>query len=580
MIEGYEHDFLHTPVDIAPGYKFDQLATVKQAQMTYAGKFSSGNKDEMGYKYFYNLVKPRVKNAAKNLDVDTKDINIRATSPENYYKAWIMRRDMKQWLRKRDFGVVLNDMVMLTPKYGTFVLKKVGGKEIVRRVDLKNLKNDPTCNSLAESQWIIEDHFYTPVELRKEVARGWYEDAITKAIDSYRATKKENYVDNHIERDNVQGDAQYIHVKEFCGEVPKKFITENENDTGFILATMIVISPDGGTKTQAGEEERKGLVLYKRELKEIPYKEVHFDREEGRWLGVGLAEDLRDMQILKNEQINQVVLGLRLANLILFQTNDETIARNVLTDLVNGDIIKAKGTIERINTTNIGLGTDQVISQEINTIVNDLSNSFEVTTGQNMPSGTPFSLGALINQNANKLFDFYREKIGLFLQDVFEEWIIPELSKDLNKEHLLEITDKEEMQWIIERMTQSTTWDTIKRFVLTKGRRPTQAEVDLAAQVIEERLSAGENMFLDIPKDFYNFEKTVEVDITGESLDKSAQLTTLSSLLQILGQNPEMAEHPITQEILDLSGKASIDVQRGVKTAPAAPQAMPTPQPA
>lgn len=582
IIETYEKDFLDKDIDIVDGYSFNQLKTVKANQRGYAGIFESGNSDEFGYKYFYNIGKPRVKNAAKNIDIDTKDINIRATSPDNYYKSWIMRRDVKRWMRERNLGVIFNEMAVLTPKYGTFVLKKVGGKEIVRKVNLKNLKNDQTCERLEYSGWVIEDHYYTPAELQAEVElRGWEREKVEMAINSFLTNRKENYDDN-VDTSQPQGNAQYIHVKEFYGNVPESCYIEGGQEDVYKLYNFIVVSPEGKVDTSTKDLEKQGLILYKKEIKSIAdvYKEVHFDREEGRWLGVGIIEDLRDSQIMKNEQINQMMLAIKLANLILFQTGDETIARNILTDLVNGDIVKVKADLRRIDTQNHGLNTDTLLSKEIQTIADALSNSYEVTTGESLPSGTPFSLGMLIDKNANKLFDFILENMGLFIQEVFESWIIPELEKDLTKAHLLEIADKDEIKWIMERIKKGKVWEAVGKYITENGKMPTQAEVMLADQVLTERMQDNESIALDLPDNFYNFEKAVEVNVTDERHNKGEQLTTLGSIMQVLGQNPAMIESPVFQQILDIAGFSEVDVNKVEKAQqPQQPQQMQQMQP-
>lgn len=561
-IQKYESDFLQTPVTIVDGYKFNQLETIKDNQRQYAGIFKNGNEDEFGYKYYFKEGKPRVKNAAKNIDIDTKDANIKASLPKNYYKAWIMRRDIRFWMKKRKLGKVFNSMAMMTPKYGHFVLKKVEGKEIIREVPLKNIKNDATAKSIKDS-WVIEDHFYTPWELQKEVElRGWDQDQVDKAIKSFLKTGKENYVDNYSETD-TRGSAQYIHVKEFVGDVPEnqfnessKDISEKGDENKFVFSRWVVISAEGAS--EEGKED--GLKLSEpKKLTSHPYKDVKYDEEEGRWLGVGIIEDLKDTQIMKNEQVNLMMLGLRLSNLILLQCQDETIARNIMQDVINGDILKAKSAISRIDTRNYGSADSNIISQEIDRLANFLANTPEVTTGDNLPSGTPFSLGALMDRNVNKLFDFIRENMGLFLEEVFEDWIIPDLEKDLNKKHILEFTDKDEMEWIAKRFQSAKLLSKIGQFILARGRKPTNGEVLMATEVLKIRMEGKEELFLDIPDDFYDFEKSVVVDFTGESENKSVTLQSMASIMEMVNGNPGLLESPAMKKIMDIAGYSAVD---------------------
>src|SRR3990167_11477305 len=43
-----------------------------------------------------------------------------------------------------------------------------------------------------------------------------------------------------------------------------------------------------------------GLVLFEEEVDELPYREHHYDRVTGRWLGMGVVEYLFDNQIKRN----------------------------------------------------------------------------------------------------------------------------------------------------------------------------------------------------------------------------------------------------------------------------------------
>ena len=72
---------------------------------------------------------------------------------------------------------------------------------------------------------------------------------------------------------------------------------------------------------------------------------------------------------------------------------------------------------------------DQLIA-DWNRLMQDadrLSNTFEVVRGESLPSGTPFRLGLLIDQNAGRMFILLRQKITLVYKRVFREWILPEM---------------------------------------------------------------------------------------------------------------------------------------------------------
>ncbi|MFZ5365425.1 MAG: hypothetical protein ACOZBH_04500 [Patescibacteria group bacterium] len=563
-IRNYENDFLNKKAKIVGGYYFDQLETIKRIHLYYASQFDNGNSDEFGYKYFYNESKPRCKNATKNIDFDTKDIQIKAVNGGlDYHKAMIMRTDVRRWMRQRQLGKVINESVIKVPRYGTFVLKKSNSKKIVEPVDLRNIKCDTTANSLQDT-WVVEDHYYTTSELRK-MKDIWNSEAIELAIKSFITHRKENYDDGEISESGEKGNAQYILVKEFYDDVPENWVVDNGDNEKQVLAQFVVIMPeDSEKKGSQNDNKKQGLTLFKEVLEDgkKDYKEVHYDRIDGRWLGCGIVEDSFDGQMMKNEYINQIMLSIRLSNLILFQTEDKTLAKNILSDLMNGDILKVKGIINRIDTTNRGTQENTILNSEIENLLNKLSNSFEVTTGESMPSGTPLGLGQMLNQNANKLFDFIREEIGMFWQEVFEDWIMPEIEKDLNKEHILEILDKDQIILLNEAVKKDKVWEAIKKRILQGRGTPTQEDIQNAMQIIDDQFATKDTIYLDLPKDFYNFKKSVECYITDERYNKMERSQTLMTILQTVGGNPQLLDHPIFKQLLDWAQVAPFNMPK------------------
>ena len=405
VINDFETDFDNNYVTIVDGYEFNQLDTIKKINRYYAGKFDSGNEDEFGRKFFYNFTKPRVKNAQKSIDIDTKNIELLAMKPEDYSKVWLLRRELDIFMRDNKLGKTLNELTATLPKYGSFVVKRCGGEKIFEIVDLRNFKNDMTADSLKNS-WRIEEHYYTPSELREK--KGWDQEAIEDAIQNFSTYRKENYVTVKEKSDEEMGDAKFIRVVEFSAEMEESYLTGDYEDTDIVPQLWIVVMPEANTSKDV---EGQGLVLFSEKLtpseyRERLYKECHYDKERGRWLGYGVVEDMFEMQELKNTQVNYEIKAMELANLILLATNDKNFAKNVLTDLMSGDVVQVEGAIQRIPTEVRSMNVNANVANQVDGLANELANSFEATTGESLPSGTPFRLGLLLNRNANKLFDF------------------------------------------------------------------------------------------------------------------------------------------------------------------------------
>lgn len=570
IVQEYEDDFVNKEVRITEGYFFSQQETIKRINLYSAGQFLNGSEDEFGEKVFYDIVTPAVRNFAKNIDLDTKDINFRATNGQDYFKSWVYRRRAKNWMRDTGVARKLNELADKLTGMGTVLLKKVPSKEIFKVVDLRNFACDPTAKSIAEG-WAIETLYYTPTELEGMKKSGWNAAAIDNAIKNFLDFRRENYV-GEDDVNQEYGDAQYIKVREVRGHFPAYLLDEagESDDATPVLSYFAVIMPNesGQEKGKANKKAikfkkaKQGLELFKSRITSMPYKEVHFRRIDGRWLGRGIYEECFPAQEMKNSQVNWLLVAMRISQLILFQTRNNTVLSNVITDLKNGDILKfAEGNgdpLSRVDTRITDNASNQTLAREVGQLVASLSNSYEVTTGENLPSGTPYSLGALQDRNADKLFDRVREDFGILIKEVVDEWVLPELEKEMTKKGVLEITDKDDLAYIQENMIKANVWNSIKK-MLFMGKRPTLEQVTLVEDFITTRSKEPKAIFLDIQEDFLKFDKRVETVVTNEN-ESPALMQSLTTIMQTVAQQPQILEMPAFQRILDIVGISKNDV--------------------
>lgn len=583
LVHAYETDFKDKPVRVVDGYDFYQAQTLKRISLYSNAQFLDGGKDELGEKVFFDITTATVRNSAKNIDLDTKDIQFRAVNGKaNYFRSWLYRRKAKDWMRENKLARKLNSIPEKVSGTGSVVVKKTGGKRVFEFVDLRNLACDASARCLNDG-WTSERHFYTPTDLRAMAQDcGWDMDAVNTAIADFIVNREENYVGDLNVAGKKTGNAQFICVHEFHGFVQEGLLTDKEDDKELVLANFILILPHDKNDKKGGapktSTDKQGLRLYRGRVTEMPYKELHYRKVDGRWLGKGIYEECFPVQEMENTRMNWLIMAMRLSQLIIFQTRDKTVLQNVLTDLQNGSIAKfGEGNgdmLSRVDTSAKDNGSNQLLANEVREILRGLTNSYEVTTGDTLPSGTPFSLGALMNQNANKLFDFIREDYGLFLEEIFNDWVLPELEKELSIEGVLEIVDKEELEYVREHFVNWKVWDSIKRTMLS-GMKPTMEQISVVGQFVRQQLEKQESLAIEIPKDFLKFEKRVVCMVTDEQ-ESPAMMQSLTTILQTVAQNPAVIDMPAFDRILDMVGMAKVDVMpRASPVAPTPPQPVP-----
>jgi hypothetical protein len=364
------------------------------------------------------------------------------------------------------------------------------------------------------SPYVIEKHVYQPIELeamtefnQKEVKR-LVEESKNQPIEVYEYYS--TFKDDEIGLGNT---GKYIKARVYLGKLEVK-----EKD-----GTM---KPDG-------------VILKKEKVSSFPYKKLDYFTIEGRALGLGIAEMLFDVQERWNEMANDKAVSMRLGNKQLFQTRDTSTAGNILTDLLNGDILQVNSEITKIDTSERNL---QAYGQEENNMlyhVRSLANAQEVLTGEALPSRTPFRSLALQQQSAGKLFEFIRQNIGMFLEEVFIEWVLPMFDKNVIKEHTFRMYEPEDILQIVEADINSRINESIKKYVIQTGYFPTQEEIDIIKADLKSREGKQKELFLDIIEGWLDFDYDIQIDITGEKINKQAEVETGINILQLLAQNPQ-----------------------------------------
>lgn len=335
-------DFFNQYISIVPGYTFNQYQTLKRIHLYLNSKFEGGDLYLGREKLFFNVVVPACEVAAKMLNVDTKDIRLIPQDAKSYFSSYLLEKELKQWLKTSKLANVLNKIAEEGPRFGSVVLEKVkGGAKVV---DLRKLILDPTVETIKDSRFVTTIHYMTPSELE---ATGW--DDTDVAIERFGNTQGQSSYEDGSGTINQLVSTPYIKVYKRYGEVPQWWVDGGKSEK-LVKALFIVAGADFLQKNEKGEVTgENGVVLFKsRWYKEWPFKDFHFTKILGRWLGLGIVEALFDTQVRLNELKNQKRVSMEISTIHLFQTADKQIVRNILSDLESGDVLMSPNGIEPI----------------------------------------------------------------------------------------------------------------------------------------------------------------------------------------------------------------------------------------
>lgn len=579
-------DWEQSTIQVADGLDFNQYQTLRRIEFYTSSRYLTGfqNRDSRGrIKPFYNITNYRINIATRATDLDTKDIQIVADEPKFFPISFILQKEVYNWMKEVNFAKTLNEMGFTRAKYGGVLIKKCVEYDEdekqdeleVEVVDWRNVITDP----VNPTELVIEKHYMTPADL-SEMIDVW--DNVKDAIDIA----------------NKSTDQKAL-VYEMTGVFPTSYAT---SDNG-IQTDETGAGPDSyGTVEDLGDSYKfqrqkfyilkngksKHMVLYHEFLDENPYMYLAWEKVPGRGLGRGVTEDGFEAQMWTNDSIVREKEAMELGSKVIFKTTDPDIQNNILTEVENGQVIRLKqgNDFAIANTITNALPEFSRMVEAWNSQYERVSSTFGAISGETMPSNTPYRTVAILNQEATSMFDYRREEMGIFLTELFNEWIIPFLIKRLNKAHILraEFT-ADELQAIDNSYANYVANEEAMKTILSGT--PVYAEdyEQIVAGIKESLKQTKAHRFLDIPKGLYkNFEAKVTVQTTGEQKNKSAILETLNNLLLTVSKAPQILQDPklslIFSKILETSGSGISPISLGLGAdASTAQPAQPQPAP-
>ncbi len=546
-------EFNKKDIQIVPGFLFNQKSMIEKIYRLYNSKFENGDIDADGdKKYFFNVIKNPCKVMTKSIDFDTGDIRVLTAGGGSPLKTWFYERDLKFWMKDKNFGKVLNRIFAELPIFGSVVLKVVKGEPYF--VDLRNFVINQSADTLEDANHKIERHLYSPQQFMKMGKKfGW--NNLEETMTEFRKMK----------------DTDYISVYERYGE-----ISEDEGEKKTYPYKRLFVADVGVDEYDNNRQlvPHGGTVLKEEEIDESPYWEFHLGKLPGRWLGVGVVETLLDPQIRQNEIANLQAKGSYYAALRLFQTRDQGINKNLMTDVRNGEVLKVDGEITQVDMTDRNLAFFNEETQKWLNNRDELTFAYDIMQGQGVRGSSTRGAAMLAGNMANAYFGLIQENVALDIKEFLYEVILPTFEKENNGEHLLRLVgeDLDEMNKV---MAEDMAFeDLMKR--ATTGKITSKWQYDVMKIGAEKLLGKNKETMFKLPAGFYdNLKYKIDIVITGESQNPNNAAQIEFAALQAITADPTLLSDPLKKNIfMGILEKQGIDITKFESIKPADMSAM------
>lgn len=514
-------NYISQQIEVSEGVFFSQYKLIKRI-MKFKNRNLSGSKitDDLRYDYYFDIISPRVDSEVKNLRFDTKNILIFSQNPTKDFPAvFISNARLKDWMMSKGEDDKLKAAVEEFSGNGNIGFKKVpGGYEFID--SLNTYVTNQKAKTVDETD-LIERHVMTASQLKAMTTWDYVDEVIKECGNkTFSATSLST---------PVVTTTKHYEIFEYTGEVSEREFNqakeiEGGDENKFFLAKVIVA---GLTHNGKGEK----YIMFAEKLKGKMsdwYLYGHRGRYEGRFWRVGMYELLFDHQVRANEIANDIAQGLEWASKVIFKSANTQILQNIRADMDNGDVVITND-LSQVDVRLHGLSDLIADWNRLMIDADRISNSTEVSRGENAPSGTPFSSIALMNENTGKMYVSLRQKLTLPYRRVFREWVLPELVKDLKGEAIFRITGEDSM---IEQFREVL----VNSWYLANLVRIGPHTEDIAKQIRFQKLEEvkkSDPVLKNVKEAWNGVLPRMFVTITGENSDAADNVQDMVNLLSL-----------------------------------------------
>lgn len=522
-------------------------------------KHISGETDSQGReKPFFNIVL-----AARNIyyratDIDRKHIEVKATKSSDVVGAFLATVLLQDWMRKENFGAFLNDWGLDLAAFNSAVVKFVeqDGKLHPMVVPWSRLIVDPInfdANPKIELLELTEAQLYQ---------RNYDKDMVEKLCDAIKARE----LTDGTQKDNK---SNYIKLYEIHGLFPLSYLTGKDKDEDEYVQQMHVISYVASKEKgqfddftlASGREEQDPYML----TSLLPATDGSISLD-------GSVKNLFEAQWMMNHTAKSIKDQLDIASKLIFQTSDGNfVGRNVLSAIEQGDILihKMNEPLTQVNNTSHDITAQQSFSNMWKGLANEINGVSESMMGNVAPSGTAWRQVEALLQESHGLFEVMTENKGLDVEAMLRKFVIPHLKKKIDTtDEIVGILDahnitKIDAMYVPQEAKRRFNAEAVEKVIKAletddMSQAPQPYNPDEAEAGVREDLAPLGNQRFFKPSEaddktwkeaLKDIEWELEVNITGEPVDKQTVLTTLSTALQAI-VNPAYANNPQAQLVV------------------------------
>lgn len=488
-----------------------------------------------------NITRPILNLQHRTEDIDVKDVEIYVNDSDKYHLSFLVKKYHDDvFAVENDLDTYFDELNVSRIDYGAGLSKQLD-QPCPEVVPLQSIVFCDQADLLSGPIGI--KHYYSPDQLMAMGKVGWGKKSngatasLKDVIDLSRDERKDP-----INGVITKTPGRYIEVYEVHGNVPKRFMdasdTSGEYETRLFICCFY---------TKKDSMDKQGIILYTALEPETPFKLIkRAGRGDtfGRALGFGGAEELFEAQVWTNyDQIRMQGL-LDATSKVILQSDDPTVTqKQKVRDMENLQVIEVapNTSIRQVDTVPRSMALFEQSIQNWETHAKDMGAAQDAVQGKQAPSGTPFAaINAQIQQSTG-LHDYRRGIFAKHLEEIYIDWIIPHIERQIVKgAKFLSTLSLEDLQMVSDALVTNQTNNWVKDQILN-DKLLTQDEIDAYKQTaLAQFQKKGNKHFIEILKgEFKDTPLAVKVSVSGKSKDLGVMADKLSNVFSRIFANPQ-----------------------------------------
>lgn len=568
-------------VDVVEGLSFSMYELIREFEFISSGHYISGDYDEDGQlRPFHDIITRILENQRTAEEIDTSDLKIVSDDPDFYRRALFIEKYNADWMYEKNIAQKINDAIETRGKNGGVLFKLC---EYEDDIDIEITDWNAFAGDEADliNGIKVITNFYTPAKLIEEAQeRGWDMDMVTEAIELYAEADQED--SEYYEQRETTG--KYVAVRELSGTLPKSYIDEEADEHEYSYQVHYL----AGTEFTDSTGVNKGKTLSSVELEQSPYYYLPYKKRGGnaKLLGIGMVERGKHAQVQTNRGAQNWKKAIDFASTHVLQSASKNLkGKNVLSGVKSGTIIKIddQKPISGVDMSPQALQHLPLFMSSWQSQIDGSTGTTAIGTGagEKLPADLTYRLGAVLDQNAQSPFDLRREEMGIMLNRIWKERIIPfHISKIKNADHLNLKFNPDELRQIDFEITTKMADDAVLESYFAgeyNSISPTmkfQAMESDRASIIEglnedlQKNKSRRKIVNDMGKQWRDYwdeaNGKVYVEVTNERRKKGVQLESANNaMMQYLQFKPQFDADPearkMLNDIVQMAGLRPID---------------------